>query len=66
MADELKDVGRIGPPLPRMLVPCPSCGGMGTIESGFAFGSNVSHGYTCPQCHGRCSVEIEAPLAVIA
>lgn len=66
MDDELIDVKRIGPPLPRMSVPCPSCGGDGFQESGFAFGSNVSVGRVCTHCRGARFVWRNVPPKVYA
>lgn len=49
---ELRDVSRIGPPMPRMSYTCGACGGTGWHDAGFADLSNTSTGSRCLSCAG--------------
>lgn len=66
MTDELASVSRIGKLPSRITVPCPSCGGDGWQDSGFAFGSNVSFGRVCTHCRGAKFVWRNVSPKVIA
>lgn len=59
MNDQLKRVSRIGPPLKRMSFRCEVCQGTGSLDNGFAFGTNTSNVRRCWACRGACFVWVD-------